>query len=245
MSVHDPLPACGGCPIRRNAVCAQCDAAELAVLDRAKTYRTIPAGGTIAEAGAPLTHFSSVVTGCATMSRTLEDGRRQTVGLLLPSDYVGRPGRAHAPYEIRAATDVTLCRFERRGFEALVARTPHLSNRLLAMTLDELDAARDWAVVLGRMTARERVAAFLLSLARRGAKLGGTPPGDGLTLALPLTREEIADYLGLTIETMSRQFTALRRAGTIETPSAREVRIPRIDRLLEEAGEDDDGGPID
>ena len=142
-------------------------------------------------------------------------------------------------------SEVTLCCFERRTFEDLVQATPHIATRLMTMALDELDAAREWAVVLGRMTAREKVAAFLVSIARRGARQKGrTSPENSVKLSLPLSREAVADYLGLTIETTSRQFTALRKAGLIVTGANREVYIPDFDRLLAEAGEDDDGGLI-
>lgn len=244
MTKLTPVIACGNCPIRHNAVCADCDVEELAILEAAKSYKTFRAGTVIAEAGEDLAHFSSIVTGAATMTRTLEDGRRQSVGLLLPSDFIGRPGRTTSPYDVTALGEVTLCRFERAAFERLVADTPHIASRLLSMTLDELDAARDWAVVLGRMTARERVAAFLVSLARRQASLRQSAPGPSVSLSLPLTREQMADHLGLTIETTSRQMTALRKDGVIETRSARDIAIPDFQRLLQEAGDDDDGGPI-
>ncbi|WP_422072817.1 transcriptional regulator FnrL [Tranquillimonas rosea] len=245
MASRPSLRSCENCPIRHNAVCAECDASELAVLERTKSYRTVPAGSPLATAGEPLEYLSSLVEGCATMSRTLEDGRRQTVGLLLPSDFIGRPGRKTSAYDIEAVSDVTLCRFERRTFERLVRETPHIATRMLTMTLDELDAARDWAVVLGRMTAREKVASFFVSLARRHATGSGQDqPARSVTLRLPLSREAMADHLGLTIETTSRQVTALRKDGLIEVPSAREVRIPDFERLALEAGEDDDGGLI-
>ncbi len=217
----------------------------MAVLEMAKSYRTYPAGAGIASSGEPLTHLSSIVSGCATMSRVLEDGRRQTVGLLLPSDFIGRPGRATSAYDIETLTEVTLCRFERQTFEQLVRQTPHIATRMLAMTLDELDAARDLAVILGRMTAREKVAAFLVSLARRLASLDGAiAPTQRVALELPLSREQIADYLGLAIETASRQFTALKKEGLIEITTGRGIVIPKFQLLALEAGEDDDGGPI-
>ena len=229
---HAPPPACGNCPIRHNAVCSECDADAMVVLERVKSYRVWPAGSRLASAGEPLEHFSSIVTGCATMSRTLEDGRRQTVGLLLPSDYIGRPGRRTSAYDVEAVTDVKLCRFERQTFERLVRDTPQIAARLLTMTLDELDAARDWAVVLGRLTARERVAAFLLSLARRDAASRGlAEPLAGTKLRLPLSREAIGDHLGPTIETTSRQFTRLRKEGVIAPTSTRDVVIPSLARL--------------
>ncbi len=238
--------ACGNCPIRHNAVCAECDTDELEILEAAKSYKTYAAGDRLAEAGEPVPYLSSIVTGCATISKTLEDGRRQTVGLLLPSDFIGRPGRETSPYDVEALAETTLCRFERSKFEALVRDTPHIASRLLKMTLDELDAAREWAVVLGRMTAREKVVAFLVSLAKRQATAAGRPrPSGSVFLHLPLSREAMADHLGLTIETTSRQITALRKDGLIETPGKRDIRIPDFDELALEAGDDDDGGFID
>lgn len=245
MSKLTPIVPCTTCPIRHSAVCAECDSDELAMLSAIKSYRTVPAGAPLASAGETLEHFSSIVTGCATMSRTLEDGRRQTVGLLLPSDYIGRPGRAQAAFDVEALSEVTLCRFERRAFEKLLRDTPHVASRLLKMTLDELDAARDWAVVLGRMTAREKVATFLVSLARRQMAVAlGDPIGGPVTMHLPLSREAMADHLGLTIETTSRQMTALRKDGLIELPTTRDIRIPDFGALAQEAGDDGDGGLI-
>ena len=184
------------------------------------------------------------MTGCATISKTLEDGRRQLVGLLLPSDFIGRPGRATQAFDVEAVSDVTLCRFERKAFEGIVRSSPNVARRLLTMTLDELDVARDWQVLLGRLSARERVAHFLLSLVRREASDSGADLVSGaITLQLPLSREMIADYLGLTIETTSRQFTALRRDGLIESSSARQIFVPDLARLMLETM-DDDGGTI-
>jgi len=93
----------------------------------------------------------------------MEDGRRQMVGLLLPSDFVGRPGRQTAPFDVVAATEVVLCRFQKTPFESLLTTTPSVGARLLEMTLDELDSAREWMLLLGRKTAREKIASVLHS----------------------------------------------------------------------------------
>lgn len=231
--------SCTDCPIRHRAVCALCDSEELAALERIKSYRTYEAHAQIAVAGDELRHLASIVSGAATMSRTLEDGRRQTVGLLLPSDFIGRPGRETSQFDIEALTETTICRFDRAAFERIVAETPHITNRLLAMTLDELDASREWAVVLGRLTAREKVAAFLSVLARR---TGAGRATTGVTFDLPMTREAMADHLGLTIETTSRQIGALKRDGIIALEGNRRVKVPDLHLLLAETGDDSDGG---
>ena len=106
--------------------------------------------------GDEMDFLASVVNGGATLSQTLEDGRTQLVGLLLPSDFVGRPGRKGVIYDIQAKTDILLCCFRREPFEELMVTTPHIVQRLLQMTLDELDAAREWMLVLGRKTALEK-----------------------------------------------------------------------------------------
>ncbi|PWJ22464.1 transcriptional regulator FnrL [Jannaschia seohaensis] len=222
---------CTDCPIRPRAVCAHCNDAELVALDRIKHYKTWKAGETIVHEGAPLDFAASVVTGCATLSRSLEDGRRQIVGLLLPSDFIGRPGRARSEHAIEAASDVTLCTFRRAPFEALLQESPRIASRLLAMSLDELDATREWMLLLGRKTAREKVATFLLALLRRTA----TGPGPYRT-DLPLSREEIATFLGLTIETVSRQLTSLRKDGVIGLDGLRTVTCADLQRLGAESG---------
>ena len=235
---------CRDCPIRSRAICALCDADELAELERIKCYRTYAPGETIAWSGERMALVGSVVEGVATISSTLADGRRQMVGLLLPSDFIGRPGRARSGYDVVAATQVTFCMFQRPEFERMIRRSPHMERRLLEMTLDELDAAREWMLLLGRKTAREKIASLLAIMARRDAALNDTAPRDGMSFPLYISREAMADYLGLTIETVSRQISALRREGVIALQDSRVVQVPDFARLLKHAGEvADDGAP--
>jgi CRP/FNR family transcriptional regulator, anaerobic regulatory protein len=233
---------CGSCPIRHRAVCARCDDGELVELETMKFYRSFEAGQTVIWSGDRMDFVASVVTGIATLTQTMEDGRRQMVGLLLPSDFVGRPGRELAPYDVTATTDLVMCCFRRKPFEEMMGRTPHVGQRLLEMTLDELDAAREWMLLLGRKTAREKIASLMAIIGRRDASLKLKGHNGPLVFDLPLTREAMADYLGLTLETVSRQISALKRDGVIALEGKRHVSVPDIDRLLEEAGDDTDGG---
>jgi len=118
--------------------------------------------------------------------------------------------------------------------------TPHVQERLVEIALDELDAARDWMLLLGRKTAREKIASFLLICARRL----GRRQGESLLLELPLTRDAMSDYLGLTIETVSRQMAALKRDSVLVLEGTRKVTIPDLNRLLDEAGDDSDGATL-
>lgn len=231
---------CDACPIRHRAVCARCDDDELQLLEEVKYYRSFQAGQPVVWSGDRMDFVASVVTGIATLTQTMEDGRRQMVGLLLPSDFVGRPGREVAAFDVVATTDLVMCCFRKKPFEDLLTRVPHVGQRLLEMTLDELDAAREWMTLLGRKTAREKIASLIAIIARRDAslKLGQGP----VVVDLPLTREAMSDYLGLTLETVSRQISALRADGIIQVQGKRHIVVPDFDRLVEEAGDDSDGG---
>ncbi len=235
-------PECAECPIRHRAVCARCEADELSRLEEIKYYRKFEAGQTVIWSGDRMDFVGSVVSGIASLTQTMEDGRTQMVGLLLPSDFVGRPGRETAAYDVVATTDLVMCCFRKSPFESMMTRTPHISQRLLEMTLDELDAAREWMLVLGRKTAREKIASLLSIIARRDASVNMRVADGPLVFDLPLTREAMADYLGLTLETVSRQISALRRDGVIELAGKRHVTVPDMGRLLDEAGDDGDGG---
>lgn len=247
MLMNDPSITsrqCGDCPIRHRAVCARCESDELERLDQIKYYRNYEAGQTVIWSGDKMDFVGSVVSGIATLTQTMEDGRTQMVGLLLPSDFVGRPGRDSAAYDVVAVTDMVMCCFRKKPFEAMMTETPHIAQRLLEMTLDELDAAREWMLVLGRKTAREKIASLLAIIARRDATLNMAGIQGPITFELPLTREAMADYLGLTLETVSRQVSALKKDAVITLEGKRRITIHDFNRLLDEAGDDSDGGML-
>ncbi len=229
---------CADCNIRYRAVCSTCDNDELAQLEEIKYYRTYDAGQPIMFEGDEMHFVGSVVSGAATLSRSLPDGRVQMVGLMLPSDFIGRPNRETVDFDVTAIQKVTLCCFRRKPFEAMVASTPHIGQRLLEMTLDELDVARDWMLLLGRKTAREKITFLLALIARRTADLHMTKVSEELPFEMPMSREAMANYLGLTIETVSRQMTALRKEGIITLAGSREITIPDMARLKAETGDE-------
>jgi len=162
------------------------------------------------------------------------------VGLLLPSDFIGRPGRPGLQYDVMAASEVTLCCFHRKPFEDMLDKTPHLRERLLEMAMDELDAARDWMLLLGRKTAREKITSFIDLIVRRSHHPSEARLADPMKIELPISRESMANFLGLTIETVSRQLTALKRDGLIRIEGKRSVTIPDIYTLRIETGDDEE-----
>jgi CRP/FNR family transcriptional regulator len=239
-----PNSDCAECPIRHRAVCARCETDELERLEAVKYYRTFEAGQTVVWAGDKMDFVGSVIEGVASLTQTMEDGRRQMVGLLLPSDFLGRPNRDTVAYDVTATTDLQLCCFRRAPFQQMLTDMPHISQRLLEMTLDELDAAREWMLLLGRKTAREKIASFLSIIARRDVTVQQTGLLDEVDFDLPLTREAMADYLGLTLETVSRQMSALKKDGVIRLEGKRHIVVPDFQVLMDETGDDSDGGVL-
>ena len=233
---------CAECPIRHRAVCARCDDDELTLLESMKSYKTFEAGQPILWRGDQLEFVASVVYGVAALTKTMEDGRTQMVGLLLPSDFIGRPGRTEIDFDVTATTEVTLCCFQRKPFEKLVIDMPHVAQRLMELALDELDAARDWMLLLGRKTAREKIATFIEMLVRRThvEDLRGSPQ----RLNMPMTRDQIANYLGLTLETVSRQFNGLKKDGVIAFSDRKTFSVSDMAALHNATGDDADGRVI-
>ena len=181
-----------------------------------------------------------MISGAIKLTKTLPDGRQQIVGLLFAPDFLGRAYSRNNPYTAEAATDVEICTFPNAAFERLVSEYPGLQQRLFQHTLDELDAARDWMLLLGRKTAEEKVASFLYMLARRSMVTACAHKGEPGSAAfeLPLTRADMADYLGLTIETVSRQLTRLKTSNVIRLNTNRLISVPNLQRLAQAAGQD-------
>ena len=143
------------------------------------------------------------------------------------------PPRTTAPASTNSAEAVThaaLCRFPRKKLEDLLARYPKLESRLLGMASHELAAAQEQMLLLGRKSAREKILSFLLYRQRHL-----DPTGRDASVDLPMSRTDIADYLGLTIETVSRTFTALRNEGLIELPNPHHVIFPDMDAVRDAA----------
>lgn len=221
------LSPCAACAARQFSVCAPLDPdAQGRFFALSTTIRLEPRRMLFQE-GDTAEHVFNVTEGALCISKALADGRRQITGFLLPGDFVGlQHGEAYA-YTAEALTPVALCRFPIERFRRFLIEHPGMEHRLLGMASNELAAAQDQMLLLGRKTAIERVASFLVRLSDRHAARGRPAS----PLMLPMTRGEIADYLGLTIETVSRAFTRLRKEGHIVLESVDRVRLPDIEAL--------------
>lgn len=170
---------------------------------------------------------ANVIDGVLKLSTTLGDGREQIVGIVYPSDFIGRPFGQKSHHSVTALTDAKVCVFPRKSFDNFAREHPELEHKLLQRTLTELDRARHWMLLLGRKTASEKIATFLLEMADRLAPRTCDHAADieNTAFDLPFGRQQIADILGLTIETVSRQLTAMKQDGVIEIPDRRRIVI--------------------
>ncbi len=212
---------CLHCSVRHLSVCSALSCDEVQALERITVSMPVPMGTTLARAGEPRTHVYNVTDGALRLVRTLADGRRQVNGFVLPGDYMGLSGSDHHRYDIEALADSRVCRVQTTQMRELRQNYPHLERKLLQRACQELDAAQDNALALARLQPPERLADFLLRLAAREAAQGQA----GNRVLLPMGRGDIADHLGLTMETVSRTFTKLRQQGLIALPHLNVVEI--------------------
>jgi CRP/FNR family transcriptional regulator len=157
----------------------------------------------------------------------LPDGKQQVVGFRFPGDVIGYTTRGEYPFDAELLTDARLCRLDRRDLDTLLQRYPTLERRLLDLCVQELAATQEQLVTVGRKSAEARVAAFLLSLIDARRRRGGT----GKVLDMPMTRADIADFLGLTLETVSRTFTSFRKRGWLREPVHQRVELLDLNAL--------------
>lgn len=232
------LGRCHSCVIRRRGLCNALTQDELLRFRKIANRRVFEPGQNILQSDDDPDFFAAVITGVVKLTKVLFDGRQQVVDLLLPVDCLGQVFGRRSSYYAQAATVVELCCFPYSGFEQMLEDFPDLKQRFLEQTLDDLDSARDWMVLLGRKTAEERVASLLLMLATRSnfSEAGHNGAARPVALDLHLKRHEIADFLGLTYETVCRQFTALKKKGLIQQPSKRRFSIPDTQALARAAG---------
>ena len=189
--------------------------------------RRYNAGQSIIDAGHLEDWFATVLSGVVTLTKAMPNGRQQIVGLLFASDFLGRPFGRGGSYRAEAATSVELCCFDRQNFEDLMLNSPDMKQLFLERTLNELDAACEWMVLLGRKTAEEKVASLILLMAKRMCSESADGPAQPhvLHFDLHLSRTQMAEYLGLRIETVCRQIRRLRGAGVIETDNGRAITV--------------------
>ncbi len=218
---------CETCTARSLTICAGLDSEEQARMSALATTVWVQPHQVLFQEGDTADHVYNITCGSVSLSKSMSDGRRQITGFLGPGDFLGLNTRDTYSVSAEALVDTKVCRFSRSAFRKLLSDMPDLEHRLLAVAETELATAQEQILLLGRKTAMERIASFLLLQVNR-VTARGLPPNP---IALPMTRAEVADYLGLTIETVSRCFTKLRKLDIISLPASDRVLIKQTERL--------------
>ncbi|MGC1303858.1 MAG: cyclic nucleotide-binding domain-containing protein [Caulobacteraceae bacterium] len=222
---------CERCDARAISICSVLPHLELHRLADCATVKGYSAGEMVVREGDPADQVFNITDGMVMLFSLLSDGRRQVLGFLFKGDFLGLTGGPEHRFGVQALTTVRVCRFPRAMFRRLLLETPQLEEELLSRASDELISAHVHLTLLGRKSALEKVASFLLYIADREAKIGGAP-----NLAfLPMTRADMADFLGLTMETVSRVMSDLKRQRVIELLHHGGVRLLRRDMLTAQA----------
>ena len=218
---------CSTCDVNELVFCSALGDAERPRLAAIVTEVKAEPQQTIFYEGDPAQYVFNVTKGAVKLYKLMADGRRQVTGFLFRGDFLGLALNTSYAYSSEAMLPTRLCRFPRDDLERLLDEFPRLERRLLAMAGNELIAAQDQMLLLGRKTARERLVSFLLLLGERSERRGDAAS----PVMLPMTRNDIGDYLGLTTETVSRAFTELRKSGLIALDGPNDVRLVKPDAL--------------
>lgn len=224
---------CRGCDARALSVCSVIEDKDLCRLASLTHVEAVEPGREFITEGDPADDFFNITAGTAKLFKMLADGRRQITGFAQIGHFLGLAARNRYSFSAEAVDRVRLCRFSRPRLRRLLDDYPAMERRLLDVASNELVAAQEQMLLLGRKTAAERVASFLLGQMAHGGLRGGSPR----VIHLAMGREDIADYLGLTIETVSRSFTRLTGDGAIVRHEAANIEILSLDRLRSLAGE--------
>lgn len=228
---NSELPVvCRSCEARHKGVCGALTSEQLLRLSKHTSRHSFESDQELISAGSDVHNYSNIMRGVVKLTKLMADGRQQIVGLQFAPDFLGRPFKRRSDTTFEAATEVMVCSFPKNVLEDMVRQAPNLEHRLHEQALKELDEARDWMLTLGRKSASEKLASFIFLIASH-VDPEAEDRGGLIRFELPLKRADIADFLGLTIETVSRQITKLRKAGVIEVEHNRTVIVPNLAAL--------------
>ncbi len=221
------LARCDSCPVRSLAVCAVLEAEEIEQLASIVTDMNVDGGAIIFEEGDVADHVYTVTGGAVKTSKLLPDGRCQITGFLFPGDFLGLAHGENFAFSAEALGKTRICRFQKPRFMSVLDHFPKLEHRLLSDASSELAAAHSQMLLLGRKTASEKVASFLLMLFEKGARVEDSED----LIRVPMSRADMADYLGLTTETVSRTITKFRKEGLIVLENDHTIRLSDAEAL--------------
>lgn len=229
---------CTSCVIHNRSVCHAASPEALAQLNRISHIRKYPRGTVIQGQGEVSDVVGNIIEGVVKLSSASASGDDHIVGLLFPSDFFGRLFAEESQFAYEAVTDVTLCAMNKSGFERFLIDHPEVEHEMLKAKLDELDAVREWSAITNGHTTMQRVATLLFVFSLRSKnqhREHGNPSNP--VVHVPLSRRDIADYLGTTPETLSRNIQTLAREKVIRIINAKHFELLNTSELVRHSGE--------
>ena len=220
---------CQYCLARATTLCSGLDSQDMPRLFALATEQRYAAGEQIVAEETPADFVLNLRAGNALVSRLSQDGKRQILAFMFPGDFFGLTSEDNYHYSMTALTDIQVCRFERARIEELVEEFPVMDRKFRFLLTRLLDSANELIFSLGRKTALQKVASFIWYVSYRNRKLD--QPDN--PVHLPMSRNDIADFMGLTIETVSRSLTRLKKMGLIFIPRSDQIEIIDQKRLRE------------
>ena len=234
MSLHSLRPdnnravtRCSLCKIRSYSFCRCLKDGQLKIFSEISSERTHTNRENIFLQQEISTNLYNITEGNVKIYHLLSDGRIQIIGFLYPGDFFGSYKLGKYNYSAEAIGDVTLCVFKQEVLDKYLGKNMNLAKELLHMTSHELTLAQDRIGVLGKMNANERMAKFILNISNQRARIGWQDN----PISLPMTRQDIADYLGLTLETVSREITKLKTTNIIKVMNSKQFFINNKNEL--------------
>ena len=221
---------CNICKIRSYSFCRCLDEERLEKFSKISSEKNYTNKENIFIQNDPAKHLFNITEGNVKIYQLLDDGRIQIIGFLYPGDFFGSYKNNKYNYSAEAIGDLKTCVFDQKILEQYLDENPVLAKELLNQTSFELTVAQDRITVLGKLSAIERITTFLTNISDQRKRIGW----QNNPISLPMTRQDIADYLGLTIETVSREFSNLKSSNLIKVISSKQIYLPNIDALKDQ-----------
>lgn len=220
--------ACDTCPVRDRAACSALTGNERVQLARIGRHREVKRGETVMAAGDDNIFCATLISGALKIASYDSEGTERILSLVHPAGFVGEMFAPVANHDVIALSDSRLCVFSRREYEAALTDFPALAGALLRRSAEDLFETRSLIDLMGRRSAKARVAGLIFAFAKAASD---SPCHPAHLFDLPLTRGEMAGLLGLTIETVSRQLSRLDKLGLIKRQGARGIEICNVPAL--------------
>ena len=217
---------CRNCDKRAGALCEVLTCEELDRLDAIMSWVKFPAGRTIFTEGDDLKNYYSITEGVIRLVCLMPDGRRAILDFLYPGDFLGLNSKGCYAYSAEAITPVNLCCFPQKKLQTLFSEIPNMASQLLGIFTDKLVSSQNQQGNIARKSPRERLAAFLMLLSAKEALIQGPN-----SFRIPMSREDISDYLGLTIETISRTLSAFAKENLIKIDQRKIITLLAPDKI--------------